>query len=55
MRKHETWVRTNQVGEVDAKTRLSKGNAEIKSNRLFKAILEQAKKDEEEFRRKLHG
>ena len=52
-RKHEIWLRHAKTGALEAKVILSHGNAEIRTRRLFSAILKQAKKTEGEFERVL--
>ena len=54
-RKHEVWVRRNESGALEAKTVLSHGNAEIRTRRLFLAILKQSHKTEDEFEERLRG
>jgi hypothetical protein len=45
----EIWIRRNAAGGVEAKTKLSKGNKEIRSPSLFADILRQSKKTRQEF------
>lgn len=53
--KHETWVRHDPTGGVEARTFVSHGNKEIKAPKTFKTILRQSKKSKEEFYRVLRG
>jgi hypothetical protein len=53
--KHETWIRRNAAGIVDARTFVPHGNKEIKAPKTFRSILRQSKKSEEEFYRVLRG
>jgi predicted RNA binding protein YcfA (HicA-like mRNA interferase family) len=53
--KHETWIRRDTTGAVEARTFVSHGNGEIKVPKTFKSILRQSKKSEEEFYRVLRG
>ena len=54
-RKHEIWVRRDSAEALEAKVVLSHGNAEIRSQGLFAAILRQAKKTAAEFDAALKG
>ncbi len=51
--KHETWIRRDSTGSVEARTFVSHGNKEIKVPKTFRDILRQSKKSEEEFYRVL--
>lgn len=53
--KHETWIRRDSTGGVEARTFVSHGNKEIKVPKTFRDILRQSKKSEEEFYRVLKG
>ncbi len=54
-KKHETWIRRDSTGVVEARTSVSHGNKEIKVPKTFKDILRQSKKTEEDFYRALKG
>ncbi len=53
--KHETWIRRDANGGVEARTFVSHGNKEIKVPKTFRDILRQSKKTEEEFHRVLRS
>jgi predicted RNA binding protein YcfA (HicA-like mRNA interferase family) len=53
--KHETWIRRDERGRVEARTFVSHGNKEIKVPKTLRDILRQSKKTEEEFYRVLRG
>jgi hypothetical protein len=48
-KKDQIWIRRSASGGVEAKTKLSEGNKEIRSPSLFADILRQSKKTREEF------
>jgi hypothetical protein len=48
-KKDQIWIRRSPSGGVEAKTKLSEGNKEIKSPSLFADILRQSKKTRDEF------
>lgn len=52
---HEIWVLRDANGVWQARTMVSFGNKEIKSERLFHTILRQSKKTRDEFYRVLRG
>ncbi len=54
-KKHETWVKYNEAGEVIAHTSASHGNDEIADKTLFKDLLKQCKKTEKHFYEVLKG
>ena len=53
--KHETWIRRDSTGGVEARTFVPHGNKEIKAPKTFASILRQSKKSEEEFYEVLRG
>jgi hypothetical protein len=48
-KKDQIWIRRSPSGGVEAKTKLSEGNKEIRSPSLFAHMLRQMKKTREEF------
>jgi predicted RNA binding protein YcfA (HicA-like mRNA interferase family) len=46
---HEIWIRYDQEGRVDRRVPVSRGNAEIRTRRLFGDMLKQAGKTEQHF------
>lgn len=54
-KKDQIWIRRDQSGAVEAKTKTSHGNKEIRTERLFGDILRQSKKSREEFYEVLNG
>jgi len=52
-RDHEIWIRRDREGRIARRVPISHGNAEIRTRGLFRSMLRQAGKDEEEFFRVL--
>lgn len=54
-KKHETWVQHDAEGRVVGHTSVSHGNAQIRDETFFKALLRQCNKTEEHFYEVLKG